>query len=236
MMTRAQARTQRRALMKEIAREHRKQAREKLLHLRQELRDVRALRRSEMRQAKERCRAARLAVRAGARELRARVLAELRETIRRERAKAREMCAAGIAEARGIADRVESARAELHAERSYHRELRRLERANKERQREAKHASRRERRSESDDAVRANLPEELIPLWEKVKRSIRGSNHMSRTEAFLQYAEEHPAEVLQVLENRTEALIRDLEKKELEARRELRRGPPREVYADVTPF
>jgi hypothetical protein len=52
----------------------------------------------------------------------------------------------------------------------------------------------------------------------------------------LKYAEEHPAEVLQVLENRTESLIRELEKKELEARRELRRGPPREVYTDVTPF
>jgi hypothetical protein len=42
--------------------------------------------------------------------------------------------------------------------------------------------------------------------------------------------------VLQVLENRTEALIRELEKKELEARRELRREPPREVYAEVAPF
>jgi hypothetical protein len=185
MLTRAEGRRQRLAIMKEIAREHRKQAREKLTHLRQELRDARALRRSEMRQAKERCRAARLAVRAGARELRARVLAELRETIRRDRVQAREMCAAGLAEARGIADRVERARAELHTERSFHRELRRLERANKERQRETKHASRRERRTESDDAVRANIPEELIPLWEKVKRSIRGSNHMSRTESFL---------------------------------------------------
>jgi hypothetical protein len=137
-----------------------------------------------MRQAKERCRAARLAVRAVARELRARVLAELRETIRRDRVKAREMCAAGIAEARAIADRVESARAELQTERSYHRELRRLERANKERQRETKHATRRERRTESDDAVRANIPQELIPLWEKVKRSVRGSNNMSRRRHF----------------------------------------------------
>jgi len=222
--------------MKEIAREHRKQTREKLGRLRQELRDARALRRSELRQAKERCRAARLAVRAEARELRARVLAELRETIRRDRVKAREVCAVGLAEARGIADRIERARAELHAERSYHQELRRIERANRERHRETKHANRRERRAESDELVRSNIPEELMGLWENVKGSIRGSDRMSRTEAFLKYAEEHPNEVIAILEDRTEALIRDLEKRELEARRELRRGPPREVYSDVVPF
>jgi len=50
---------------------------------------------------------------------------------------------------------------------------------------------------------------------------------MSRTEAFLRYAEEHPAEVLNVIDDKTDALIRDLERKEREAARALRRGPSR---------
>ena len=44
---------------------------------------------------------------------------------------------------------------------------------------------------------------------------------MSRTEAFLQYAEEHPHEILEVLEDRTEALVRELEARERNAAREL---------------
>ena len=50
---------------------------------------------------------------------------------------------------------------------------------------------------------------------------------MSRTEAFLKYAEERPAEVLNVIDDQTDALIRELERKEQEAARALRRGPSR---------
>jgi hypothetical protein len=47
------------------------------------------------------------------------------------------------------------------------------------------------------------------------------------TEAFLKYAEEHPSEVLEAIDDKTDALIRELEQKEREAARALRRGPPR---------
>jgi hypothetical protein len=50
---------------------------------------------------------------------------------------------------------------------------------------------------------------------------------MSRTEAFLDYAEEHPDEALVAIDDKTDALIRELEEQERAARRELRRGPPR---------
>jgi hypothetical protein len=53
---------------------------------------------------------------------------------------------------------------------------------------------------------------------------------MSRTEAFLHYAEEHPDEVLVAIDDKTDALIRELEEQERHARRDLRRGPPRERY------
>ncbi|HEY3819943.1 MAG TPA: hypothetical protein VGL81_22415 [Polyangiaceae bacterium] len=43
----------------------------------------------------------------------------------------------------------------------------------------------------------------------------------------LQYAEEHPDEVLVAIDDKTDALIRELERKEREAARTLLRGPPR---------
>lgn len=42
---------------------------------------------------------------------------------------------------------------------------------------------------------------------------------MSRTEAFLKYAEEHPSEVLEAIDDKTDALIRELEQKEWGSRR-----------------
>jgi hypothetical protein len=59
---------------------------------------------------------------------------------------------------------------------------------------------------------------------------------MTRTEAFLEYAHNHPAEVLTALEDRTEEMIRELEARERQVRRELKRKAPREAYADVPPF
>jgi hypothetical protein len=55
-----------------------------------------------------------------------------------------------------------------------------------------------ERRAESDDAVRRNLPPELVPVFDRVRRSIKAGSRRTRTEAFLEWAEEHPAEVLAI--------------------------------------
>jgi hypothetical protein len=50
---------------------------------------------------------------------------------------------------------------------------------------------------------------------------------MSRTEAFLHYAEENPDDVLAATDDKTDALIRELEAQYGEARRSLRRPPAR---------
>jgi hypothetical protein len=55
-----------------------------------------------------------------------------------------------------------------------------------------------ERRQESDDEVRSNLPRELAPVFDKVRRQIKGTVRKSRTEAFLHWAEENPGEVYQI--------------------------------------
>ena len=123
-------------------------------------------------------------------------------------------------------------RAEFLAEKQYQADLRRIERANRQRRQEAPRVTRIERQAESDDEVRVNIPPDLVPLFERVKRSIKASPRMSRTEAFLKYAEEHPEEVLEVIEDKTEAMIRELEAQHRDARRAARRPGRR---ADLAP-
>lgn len=53
-----------------------------------------------------------------------------------------------------------------------------------------------ERAEESDDAVRANIPDDLVPVFNRHRRHIRASPRRTRTEAFLEWAAENPGEVL----------------------------------------
>jgi|GEM_PF-1105804 hypothetical protein len=214
-------------LWREIEREERRRVRAKLAELRQQLRDTRERRKRALFEAKERCRAERLSARERARAMRIRVLADLREWTRQERAAARQSCTVRLGEARGIKSDIERARAELAAERQLQRDLRRIEAQNRQRRREAPRITRLERMGESDDEVRGNIPPELVGLFERVKRSIKATPRMSRTEAFLHYAEEHPDEVLRAVEDKTEALIADLERRERELAREAMRKPGR---------
>jgi hypothetical protein len=65
-----------------------------------------------------------------------------------------------------------------------------------------------ERASESDDEVRANIPSELIPAFDKNRRYIKGTPRKTRTEAFLQWAEENPAEIWALQNEQAEREIR----------------------------
>lgn len=230
MKTRAEAALDKKTLWRDINRDHRQKARAKIASLREQLREARRRRKVALRDAKERCRAERIAARERARAMRIRVLEELREALRAERAGARQTCSVRLGEARAIKDDIARSRAELLAEKQYQADLRRIDRANRQRRMEAPRATGIERRAESDDEVRGNLSPDLVPVFEQVKRSIKATPRMSRTEAFLQWAEEHPSEVILAMEDNVETLIRDLEHQQREARRELRRGPPRPRY------
>jgi CBS-domain-containing membrane protein len=63
---------------------------------------------------------------------------------------------------------------------------------------------------------------------------------MTRTGAFLHYAEEHPGEVLDVTEDKTEALIRELEQQHRETLRAprsvMRRAGPVPRQSEAAPF
>lgn len=62
-----------------------------------------------------------------------------------------------------------------------------------------------EARAESDDAVRRDIPRELVPVFDRVRRTIKGSPRKSRSEEFLEWAEAHPEEVLDVQAELAEA-------------------------------
>lgn len=238
MMSRAAGRAQRRALMRDIATHDRVKKREHLAALRRAIREARAAHKRALVHAVERCRAARVGARAKAAELRAKALEELRKAIELERQGARSQCETARASASGHKTKAAQARAELRAEQQFRREMRRIERSAKDRRAELakKHARAAERRGESDDEVRGNIPPDLVHLFERVKRLVKPGARHSRTEAFLEYAEEHPGEVLEALEDKTDALVRDLEKREREAVRAVRKPLTRAELAALVPF
>jgi hypothetical protein len=198
-------------LWRDINKEERKKKRALLVELRGQIREARARRKDVLLAAKERCRSERIAARERARTLRLRALQELREAVEADRTAARQTCSVKIGEARAIRDDVERARANHAAQKEYQRDLRRIEAANRQRRKEHPHATHIERRAESDDEVRSNLPPDLVPLFGRVKRAIKATPRMSRTEAFLKYAEEHPDEVLGIVDEHVDALIREFE-------------------------
>jgi hypothetical protein len=164
----AEGRRQRRELMRQIARDQRKQQREHLVDLRAQVRLARAERHAALVDAKTRCRNERRAVRERLQALRERVLQDLQETVAGERAAAKEACSIRQNEARRVSDRIKRVRAALEAERAFQREMRRIERGNRQRTREVYRTTAAEHRSQSDDTVVGNIPPELVSLWERV--------------------------------------------------------------------
>jgi hypothetical protein len=203
--TPAQAKRARAALMKEIAREIKSKDRARLLELRERLRRARRQRAIALREAKTRCTSRKPPS-----------LAAVRADLRRRRAEAKSACALDKAHAKTRTEGVARARAELAAERTYQKELRRIEAGN----RAARLAARpglarsRTRRGESDDEVRGNIPPELVALFNRVKGQIRADDRQTRTEAFLAYAEAHPDEEWQALEASVDRTIAELERRQ----------------------
>jgi len=81
--------------------------------------------------------------------------------------------------------------------------------------------ARREREAESDDEVRRNLSPDLTSVFNKVRRHIKGSERRSRTEAFLEWAEQNPDEIYAMQEQRA---AREIDRLVKEYQREARRA------------
>lgn len=229
----ARGRRDRAAILRDIEHDLRRKAKAKLRALNIDVQTAKLRHDNALKEVAVRCRTERLAVNDRAAMRRLIVLDQLRDAIRKEREAARSTCSIAKQKAHeGSIGAVEKARAAYAAEQKYQLDLKEIEQGNRSRRRErAPRASAKERRSESDDEVLANIPAEYAPLWERVKRSIKADAHQSRTEAFLKYAEEHPREVLEAADDESEralhALIREREQTE---RRATERRPKRRRY------
>lgn len=127
-------------------------------------------------------------------------LARIRQVCERARIRLKESCAARReatrAEARGKISTAKQSRKQLRQD---YGEIKRLEGHAAER-RKAHQRLPAEAIRESDDAVRHNIPPELVPVFDKVRRSIKGTPLRSRTEAFLEYVDENPDDVAAIME------------------------------------
>lgn len=162
---------------------------------------IAAIRRAEklaLVQVKHSCRNSRARARARIRARRAEVLARLREESAQLLGEARRACEARASK---VGRRSAKARAGLEREaKALARELAsdKLFREFHSGRRPSSRASSVEIRSESDDEVRRNLEADLVPVFDAVRGSIHGTPKKSRTETFLQWAEENPDDVLTI--------------------------------------
>ena len=116
-----------------------------------------------------------------------------------KRVAAREQCAARALDAkqRGSAD-VAAKRSKLKQETIFEKQIAGYDKPKRLR------STARERAQESDDAVRSNLPAEMVRVFDAVRKHIKGGPRKTRTEAFFEWAEENPDEVWSVLQHQAE--------------------------------
>jgi hypothetical protein len=208
-------------LWKEIDADQRRKDREKLVAMRERIRQQKKAWPEKRAAAKSVCSSEREKARARALEIRARHKEQAAKEIATEHSTAKTRCSTEKSSHRMSVDEL---RAQLKAEKTHQRQLRAISRSNRSRElsraRRPGLAKARERQGESDDEVRSNIPPDLIPLFEKIKRTIKASPRKSRTEAFLEYVESHPGEEYEAIEDKTDALVRELERQQRSGRRD----------------
>jgi hypothetical protein len=83
-----------------------------------------------------------------------------------------------------------------------------------------------QRAEESDDEVRRNLDPPLVPVFNAVKRYIKPTARMDRTEAFLQWAHENPDEVLSLMQHDADRYLAQLLAEQSHTEKQLRSSAP----------
>lgn len=227
--------TERARIARELRRDLRQKDRATLARLRSSIEAARTQRTQRTREITQTCKRAREDARAWAKQARR----ELTERIERERAELRGSCGASRARAREEgASAIEAARAELAQARA---DLA-VERAWTRKQAKRPTAQRAARvLSESEEEVLRNIPPELVPVWHSVKRGIHATARRSRTEAFLEWAHDHPGRVYELLERDAVRHLEALERDERALSRSMQsgeryKGKPAHVASRSTDF
>jgi hypothetical protein len=194
---------------RELRKELQQRDRARLRTLKETIRRLRTERREALRTIREQCRRGRARVRERAKQRRA----ELRRELAGLKLGQRGVCATRLASTDKQFRRLRSeAASELVRERA---DQRITQRAESTRRVTAARLVRAHREAdESDDAVARNLEADLVPVWEQVKRKFKGSGRRSRTETFLEWAQENPGEVWALRSSIADRELADLLKEE----------------------
>lgn len=212
-------------LRKELERDFRKRQRAELGRLRRELKDARVQRRDLRKSVRNRCRTERRALTERAKAARV----ALREAVKQARKQNRSACARARREGdERTLNQIERAIAALERERAEQLRLRIWEGKTPRVRADV-------RRAESDDEVRNNLDDPMLRgAFEAVKHKIKPGLRSTRTEAFLQWAHDHPQQVYELSEGALEQSIAQLIRDEKKQRAAMRRPAPR--YLEAVPF
>jgi ABC-type nitrate/sulfonate/bicarbonate transport system substrate-binding protein len=185
-----------------------------------------ALDKKKLRREIEKARRAKVKARLGelkeaiarAREQRHEAVLAVQLDCRLKREELRQSCGLRRQRAKDLgAQDVERRRGELGEERRYEKQIRAADRPRRLR------STTRERGQESDDEVRSNLTPDMVRVFDAVRRHIKGSPRKSRTEAFMQWAEENPDEVFDLLQHDADRYLAQLLAEQERTQRELRR-------------
>jgi len=196
--TLAVAKAERKALDLVAARMHKAKDRAKLAALRLRIGELKAAKKARTKALASIAREGLAKVRQRTRDLRA-ALIEASKAAREvsryiapgakvKLTKARAAALAMLAEEHG--GLIAGAHMSLEDERKEQRWARAMDRSNANRTKSRTTAGARARLSESDDEVRANLDPQLVRIFDRVKGKIAGNARKSRTEAFLEYAQQ----------------------------------------------
>lgn len=221
---------ERQLLQRELAQHLREKDKAALRELRARIHSARVKRRHMLTDAREQCRTARATLK----DKQAQERDWFVEEQRRARAEERSTCSSGKAKAKSEGAELErGARGELKSERTLQRQVRNADKRVK-----VQRSTARERAQEDDDAVRRNLPAELVPVFDAVRKKIKGSPRKSRTETFLEWAEENPDEILAFQQSEADEYLADLLKQQREHGRTVRKagrysGTPEELRAEL---
>lgn len=184
----------------------RERERSELKRLVLELVHARAQRSRALRDARSLCKRSRLVLRERLKERRRLERERLKREAEAARLAERASCKAraALAKRRGDAG-VTAAKNELTGQRAAQR-LARRQAARK----VAIGVPRSARIHESDDAARRDIPRELQGVWDRSKSNFKSGGRRSRAEAFLEWAEANPGEVLTLQEHAAEKEVERL--------------------------
>jgi len=214
------------AFKKRMARETAKSVQKRALaELGKKIREAKARRKQALSRARELCKLSKQRTREQVKAYRQTERERVNATIEAMRAQVKDACATRRARIRKASRTEETKSRKLAAEqRRFNREMSRVDRSRAKEQAASERRMRKRRNEEDNDQVEANIEAELVPVFRAVAKQIKRSPRRTRTEAFLEWVQENPEEVLAIQQEQADAgvaeLIREVEIQELEAMRD----------------